>query len=468
MIRSMNTEQIITRFSLCLLAWCMLAVAPTFAQTITHVQLFLFELDDDDVFVQFGASVSGVGDVNGDGFDDLIVGAPSSVQSSSAQVFSGSDGSVLYTFSSGSDRFGQSVSGVGDVNGDEVPDFIVGARDGGSGTSGSVHVFSGADGSVLYNVDGAPDERLGDFVSGLGDVNGDGVPDFIVGAPGADVGGGVRVFSGANGTVLYRVDGGEAANDGFGASVRDVGDVNGDGAPDFVVGATGDDSNGVDSGNARVFSGVDGSVLYNFDGDSEGDGFGGSVSGVGDVNGDGVPDIAVGARLADIGYVRVFSGVDGSVLYNFEGDSEGDGFGDSVSGVGDVNGDGVPDFIVGASFPDVRVFSGFDGSLIYQFDRGGSRFDDTVSGVGDVNGDGVPDFTIAGSDRFTGGFVRVFVSQITILGDVNLDSAVNFFDIQPFIAVLSNQGFQPEADIDENGVVDFFDIQPFIEILSGP
>ena len=84
-----------------------------------------------------------------------------------------------------------------------------------------------------------------------------------------------------------------------------------------------------------------------------------------------------------------------------------------------------------------------------------------------VNGDGVPDFTIAGSDRFTGGFVRVFVSQITILGDVNMDGVVDFFDIAPFITVLSAQTFQAEADIDGNGVVDFFDIQPFIGLLSG-
>ena len=109
-----------------------------------------------------------------------------------------------------------------------------------------------------------------------------------------------------------------------------AGDVNGDGFDDVIVGAHLDDNNGESSGSARVFSGFDGSVLYTFDGDSAGDRFGDSVSGAGDVNGDGFADLIVGTRFDDnngdgSGSARVLSGSDGSVLYDFDGDSAGDG-----------------------------------------------------------------------------------------------------------------------------------------------
>ena len=289
--------------------------------------------------------------------------------------------SVLYTFDGDSpdDRFGVSVSGAGDVNGDGIPDLIVGADQSVFGTvsAGYARVFSGGDGSVLYTFDGDSKQDLfGWSVSGAGDVNGDGFDDVIVGAPGDDnngIGSGsARVFSGLDGSVLYTFNG-NTADDRFGTSVSGAGDVNGDGFDDLIVGAYGDDNNGSGSGSARVFSGVDGSILYTFDGDSIQDSLGLSVSGAGDVNGDGFDDVIVGAYGDDnngsqSGSARVFSGMDGSVLYTFDGDSVADVFGYSVSGVGDVNGDGFADLIVGAFGDDnngdksgsARVFSGCD------------------------------------------------------------------------------------------------------------
>ena len=440
------------------------------AQTVTHVPLYTFEGDTANEL--FGNSVSGAGDVNGDGTPDLIVGASGSfVSSNYARVFSGSDGSVLYNFDgdSGSIGFGFSVSGAGDVNGDGRADLIVGGNE-------SARVLSGSDGSVLYNFDG--EGQFGFSVSGAGDVNGDGFADLIVGALlGDTLSGNASVFSGSDGSVLYTFINGDGFEDWFGISVSSAGDVNGDGFADLIVGAPLDDNgeiNGFGNGSASVFSGIDGSVLYKYNIDGDGGNFGDSVSGAGDVNGDGIPDLIVGAwRDDNNGSASVFSGSDGSVLYTFNGDSTHELFGLSVSGAGDVNGDGRADLIVGGS-NSARVLSGSDGSVLYNFDgdSAGDNYGFSVSGAGDLNGDGIDDFIVGA--RFgganDGGYARVFVSQITpncLLGDMDLSGTIDFLDIQPFIAVLSGGTNQCEADCDQSGMVDFLDIQPFIAILSG-
>jgi len=234
--------------------------------------------------------------------------------------------------------------------------------------------------TVTFHGDSAGDQ-FGISLSNAGDVNGDGFDDLIVGAPRDDNNrtdsGSASVFSGMDGRVLYTSDG-DSTDDRFGTSVSRAGDVNGDGFADWIVGARLDDDNGENSGSARVFSGVDGRVLYTFRGDSAGDDFGVSVSGAGDVNGDGFDDLIVGARYddnngTDSGSARVFSGVDGSVLYTLNGDSAGDRFGRSVADAGDVNNDGFCDLIVGATLSDThgsdfgsaRVFSGKNGSTLY-------------------------------------------------------------------------------------------------------
>ncbi len=389
---------------------------------------------------RFGFAVSGAGDVNGDGYDDLIVGAEgddnNGFDSGSARVFSGLDGSILYTFDGDSalDWFGYAVSGAGDVNNDGFHDLIVGAvaDDNNGASSGSARVFSGFDGSTLYTFNGdSLHDQFGVSVSGVGDINGDGFDDVIVGAWGADTksgqsSGNARVFSGFDGSILYTFDG-DSAGDIFGRSVSGAGDVNNDGVDDFIVGAPFDDNNGVDAGSARVFSGADGSVLSTVYGDSANDQFGTSVGDAGDVNGDGFDDLIVGSPYDDTngdtsGSTRVFSGFDGSVLYTFNGDSAGDGFGWAVSGAGDINKDGFADFIVGADAADnndensgsVFVFVSMAPATPCPADANG----DNIVNFADLNAV-LADFGQSGED---------------LAGDINGDGAADFADLNEVLA----------------------------------
>jgi hypothetical protein len=395
-----------------------------------------------------GNLVSDAGDVNGDGYADVIVGAPlndaGGANAGRAYVYFGGPAmdavaDLTLTGAAANDQFGTSVSGAGDVNGDGYDDVIVGApfNDVGGIDAGRAYVYYGgpnADATAdLVLTGAAAGDRLGNSVSDAGDVNGDGYADVIVGATlndagGTDAGQAYVYYGGAPAnSVADLVLTGAAASDFFGFPVSGAGDVNGDGYADVIVGATGSDAGGVDAGRAYVFYGgplADAVADLTLTGAAASDQFGYSVSAAGDVNGDGYADLFVGAPFndtggTDVGRAYVYyggPGADAVADLTLTGAAAGDNFGLSVAGAGDVNGDGYGDLVVGASGNDAggsnagRAYVYFGASapdaiadVILTGAAAGDDFGWSVSGAGDVNGDGYGDVVAGAILNDTGG-----------------------------------------------------------------
>lgn len=384
-------------------------------------------------------------DVNGDGYADFISSAnDSSSPTGRVYVYTGSATGLpavpTVTFVSPDDQqyyFGESVAGAGDVNGDGFGDVVIGSY-------GEVYLYLGGPDGLSpkpavtlidpNNVEG----EIGGAVAGVGDVNGDGYADVIVGAPTAGYGDGqVFVYLGgaaglaANASTI--LNGPAGANAGFGNRVAAAGDVNGDGYADAIVGAqTFND----DDGRAYVYLGSENGLTpgssVTLIGSEMSGGFGQAIACAGDVNGDGYADVIVGAdRDAENDgrayvYLGSGTGLTTTPSVTLIPPTGGD-FAQSAVGVGDINGDGYGDVLaasvyVGLAYVYLGGSSGLSAlpaATLADPSPTSGALDDfgvLVSGLGDVNGDGFADAAISAPEAPAGGRVYLYLGSTTGLG----------------------------------------------------
>jgi len=393
----------------------------------------------------FGALVADVGDLNGDGFDDVGIGAylqddpvGSVTLAGAVHIYNGSPAGLEPTPSrvvfsdSPADKFGKSFASAEDVNGDGFDDLIVGEPEH-LYTRGRAQLFLGSAQGIGSSPDwifspGQYGSEFGSTVSGAGDVNGDGYDDVIIGAPHHQVSvpdeGAVFLFLGSAaglGASADWVSASQQDTSQYGSSISSAGDVNGDGFDDIVIGAPYYDDQ--DLNNGRIFlylgspSGPGSAADWTSPRAPRNSFHGFPVSGAGDVNGDGYDDILVGNffpsnRPFEFGSAFAYYGsptglpnkadwrVQSNLLYSL--------FGLAVSDAGDLDGDGYDDVIIGAPAAAPRlprethmyIFRGSATGLELEAADERTRpnlcysYGLTVSGAGDVNGDGLADVLV--------------------------------------------------------------------------
>ncbi len=509
-----------------------------------------FVLDSDE---KFGSSVTNLGDLDGDGIEDVAVGARDDADSGNDRgavyvLFLNSDGTVKthqkisdtqggFTGILGfRDSFGSSLASLGDLDGDGIEDLAVGATgdDDGGSNRGAVYVlFLNSDGTVkshqkISETQGSftgtltNNNSFGRSIANLGDLDGDGVTDLAVGASGDNDGGTAHgavfvLFMNNDGMVkshqkISETQGGFGVTleflDSFGSSLTDMGDLDGDGITDLAVGAFGDDDGGVDHGALYLlFLNSDGTLKSqqkisdtqgNFTGtlvDSAR--FGRSLTNLGDMDGDGIVDLAVGTTGDDDGGDRrgavfvLFLNANGTVKSHQKiSDTAGnflaelddiDYFGSTVTNLGDLDGDGVTDIAVGADFDDDggsgrgavyvlflntdstvkshQKISGTEGGLTITLgtvDKLGS----SLTNLGDIDGDDIADMAVGAYLDDDGGNNRGAIYVLLMMADGRVRAHQKISNLTGgFTAALDNDDYFGTSltnlgDLDGDNVAD--------------
>ncbi len=476
-------------------------------------------LSDNDIF---GSSIANIGDLDNNGTSDIAVGAidddhggPSSgaihiIYLSTAVSHSGAIEQTIEINSSTAngpdlsqnDIFGSSIANIGDLDNNGTSDIAVGAPsdDNGGNNKGAIHILlMNDDGSVNNTIeinDSTPNgpsldagDNFGTSIANIGDLNGDGTSDIAVGAPndndGGDDSGAVHIlFINDDGSVNNTIEINDSTANGpdlniadlFGSSIANIGDLNGDGTSDIAVGATGDDSGSFGSSGAVhiLLMNDDGSVERTIEIDSttangpdlsSSDSFGSSIANIGDLNGDGTSDIAVGAigdddGGDDSGAVHIlFINDDGSVEQTIEINSStpngpsldaGDNFGTSIAGIADLDSDSVSHIAVGAKFGDDAgrgnmhiLFINDDGSVSQTREinnsntpsldvTGPTLFGRSITTIGDLNGDGTSDIAVGEPNHFSphnGGVIHIiYLDKSVVVNTVSSTTADGEYD----------------------------------------
>ena len=396
----------------------------------------------------FGWLVTSADDADGDGIEDFAVAAPFGGSfRGRISVHSGADGSQIwsYTIPTASAILGFSLDRMNDVDGDGVDEIVAGAPWNPGVPGGRLLVFSGANGAIIHTFAGPVEfDTYGHSVAAGGDFNGDGVPDLVFSGIGVEKGdpkgiGRVFVHSGDDLTLISTIDPPILPSYGFGTGIAFIGDVNKDGRDDLAIG---DRLFEFDPpGRIHVFSYDGKQPVHEFTINDIDQGLpleSERIDAGRDYNQDGTPDIYLGERR--LNRARVFSGADGSVILTIQSE-ENNSFG-SGRMIDDIDGDGVPDLFIGAKSDATggdlagRVFfySGADGSLLRTItptvaDMG---FGADAAPVGDLNGDGAIDYVVSAMGA-AGGLGQVLVMAgipgPQTPGDIDGDGSVGVKDL---------------------------------------
>jgi hypothetical protein len=381
----------------------------------------------------FGDHVYLPGDLDLDDYGDILVGASGEEVNGMSfagrgYVYSGFDGELWYTFEGENEsaRFGSALCGLGDTDSDGYPEFLFGAPDtynlfdlsGG----GKVYHYSGNDGSLINFYWGeTPGDYFGNDLEGLGDADGDGIDDFIIGAEGYELDpppyqvGAAYVYSGTIKQVIYKYEGTQFA-ESLGWDVCKIGDVNKDGCNDFAYLLPFNKTPPLEVGIITVCSGKDGSIIKEIWGRDSYEPLK-TIAYSGDVNSDSWPDLLVGQFEYDYGLLEkagrayVYSGKDWSLLYMYTGALAEQALGGRLSTAGDINRDGFNDFLItGGPYETghinagaIYLHSGKDGSLIaFLYGEDNAKIGVSIHGGSDINGDGLPDLAVGTSEDING------------------------------------------------------------------